>query len=173
MTLDTIFDTFKIFYEFFINLYNNICNIKEENDIIYDITFNEIYKEKNNLQYFENNIMDISSHFNENTMNLSKHSGDKELFSEVQTKENTMNLSKHSGDKELFSEVQTKENTMNLSKQSGDKELFSEERSSKENTINLSEKVISTKENINLDDIYNKEKNIHEEQFWNKYYQSE
>jgi hypothetical protein len=151
MTLDTIFDTFKIFYEFFINLYNNICNIKEENDIIYDITFNEIYKEKNNLQYFENNIMDISSHFNENTMNLSKHSGDKELFSEVQTKENTMNLSK----------------------QSGDKELFSEERSSKENTINLSEKVISTKENINLDDIYNKEKNIHEEQFWNKYYQSE
>jgi len=47
-------------------------------------------------------------------MNLSKRSGDKELFSEVQTKENTMNLSKQSGDKELFSEVQTKENTINL-----------------------------------------------------------
>jgi hypothetical protein len=48
-------------------------------------------------------------------MNLSKRSGDKELFSgEHRSKVNTMNLSKRSGDKELFSEVQTKENTMNL-----------------------------------------------------------
>ena len=45
----------------------------------------------------------------------------------------TMNLSKRSGDKELFSGTIVKENTMNLSKRSGDKELFSEERSSKEN----------------------------------------
>jgi len=46
-----------------------------------------------------------------------------------------MNLSKRSGDKELFSgERSSKENTMNLSKRSGDKELFSGERSSKENT---------------------------------------
>jgi len=50
--------------------------------------------------------------------------------------ENTMNLLKQSGDKELFSEERSsKENTMNLLKQSGDKELFSEERSSKENTL--------------------------------------
>jgi len=49
-----------------------------------------------------------------------------------------MNLSKRSGDKELFSEERSsKENTMNLSKRSGDKELFSEEKSSKENIINL------------------------------------
>jgi hypothetical protein len=33
------------------------------------------------------------------------------LFSGVKTKENTMNLSKQSGDKELFSGVKTKENT--------------------------------------------------------------
>jgi hypothetical protein len=55
-----------------------------------------------------------------NTMNLSKQSGDKELFSGVSMKENTMNLSQQSGDKELFSGVSTKENTMNLSQQSGD-----------------------------------------------------
>jgi hypothetical protein len=37
-------------------------------------------------------------------MNLSTHSGDKELFSgERSSNENTMNLSTHSGDKELFS----------------------------------------------------------------------
>jgi hypothetical protein len=47
-----------------------------------------------------------------------------------------MNLSKQSGDKELFSgERGSKENIMNLSKRSGDKELFSGERGSKENTI--------------------------------------
>jgi hypothetical protein len=43
-----------------------------------------------------------------------------------------MNLSKQSGDKELFSG----EHIMNLSKQSGDKELFSGEHGSKENTDN-------------------------------------
>ena len=36
-------------------------------------------------------------------MNLSKQSGDKELFSGTIVKENTMNLSKRSGDKEPFS----------------------------------------------------------------------
>jgi hypothetical protein len=56
----------------------------------------------------------------------------KELFSEM--KENIMNLSKRSGDKELFSETIMKENTMNLSKRSGYKELFSE-MIVKENTI--------------------------------------
>jgi len=78
----------------------------------------------------------------ENTMNLSKLSGDKELFSgEQSSKENTMNLSKRSGDKELFSEEgSSKENTMNLSKLSGDKELFYGEQSSKENTMNLSKR---------------------------------
>jgi hypothetical protein len=40
------------------------------------------------------------------TMNLSKDlSVDKELFSETIMEENTMNLSIHSGDKELFSGV--------------------------------------------------------------------
>jgi hypothetical protein len=41
----------------------------------------------------------------------------------LDNKDNTMNLSKRSGDKELFFGVKTKENTMNLSKRSGDKEL--------------------------------------------------
>jgi hypothetical protein len=46
----------------------------------------------------------------ENTMNLSKQSGDKELFSVMQMKENTMNLSNRSGDKELFSRTIVEEN---------------------------------------------------------------
>jgi len=75
----------------------------------------------------------------ENTMNLSKRSGDKELFSGTIVKENTMNLSKRSGDKELFSGTIVKENTMNLSKRSGDKELFSG-TIVKENTMNLSKR---------------------------------
>ena len=41
------------------------------------------------------------------------------------TKDNTMNLSKYNGDKELLSGVLTKDNTMNLSKYNGDKELLS------------------------------------------------
>ena len=36
------------------------------------------------------------------TMNISKQSGDKELFSGMLVKENTMNISNRSGDKELF-----------------------------------------------------------------------
>jgi hypothetical protein len=61
----------------------------------------------------------------ENTMNLSKHNGDKELFSGTIVEENTINLSKPNGDKELFSGTIVEENTMNLSKPNGDKELFS------------------------------------------------
>jgi hypothetical protein len=44
------------------------------------------------------------------TMNLSKQSGDKELFYRILVKENTMNLSKQSGDKELFYRTLVKEN---------------------------------------------------------------
>jgi hypothetical protein len=63
----------------------------------------------------------INSNY-DNTMNLSKRSGNEELF----LKENTMNLSKQSKDEEIFSlEQNLKENTMNLSKRSGDKELYS------------------------------------------------
>jgi len=46
------------------------------------------------------------------------------LFSRTLVEENTMNLSKRSGDKELFYGTLVEENTMNLSKRSGDKELF-------------------------------------------------
>ena len=60
-------------------------------------------------------ILTINNDYNY-TMNLSKRSGDKELFSGVKKKENTMNLSKRSGDKELFSEVQTKENINKIQK---------------------------------------------------------
>ena len=56
------------------------------------------------------NTFKINNRFN--TMNLSKHSGDKELFYETNIKENTMNLSKHSGDKELFYGTNMKENTL-------------------------------------------------------------
>jgi hypothetical protein len=48
-------------------------------------------------------------------------------------KENRMNLSKNSGDKELFSRMKMKENTINFSKRSEDKELFSFEFRSPEN----------------------------------------
>ena len=44
-------------------------------------------------------------------MNLSKRSGDKELFYETLVKENTMNLSECSEDKELISGVLTKDIT--------------------------------------------------------------
>jgi hypothetical protein len=48
-----------------------------------------------------------------NKMNLSKESGDKELFSGTIVEENTMNLSKENTNKKLFSEVSMKENTIN------------------------------------------------------------
>jgi hypothetical protein len=50
----------------------------------------------------------------ENTMNLSKRSVDKELFSSAIAIENTMNLSEHRQDKELFSSAIAIENTINL-----------------------------------------------------------
>ena len=88
------------------------------------------------------------------------------LFSREQSsKENTMNLSKLSEDKELFSEVLTKENTMNLSKLSEDKELFSEEQSSKENT--------SDKESIYIFNIKINLMNISEYYNWNLNYNND
>jgi hypothetical protein len=77
-------------------------------------------------------------------MNLSKQSGDKELFSG----ENTMNLSKQSGDKEQFSG----ENTMNLSNNIVYKEQFSgEQKYNKKSVIceNCSKCFVSMK-NLNL-----------------------
>ena len=126
-------------------LIDNIEN-KDNNIIYYDIDF--IYTDNlpNNIFIEEfDYTMNLSKQSvdkelfsgvktKENSMNLSKQSVDKELFSEVKTKENSMNLSV---DKELFSEVLTKENSMNLSKQSVDKELFSEVKT-KENSMNLS-----------------------------------
>jgi mannose-1-phosphate guanylyltransferase len=47
----------------------------------------------------------------ENTINLSKRSYDKELFSKTIVEENTINLSKRSYDKELFSKTIVEENT--------------------------------------------------------------
>jgi hypothetical protein len=88
------------------------------------------------------------------------------LFSREQSsKENTMNLSKLSEDKELFSEMLTKENTMNLSKLSEDKELFSEEQSSKENT--------SDKESIYIFNIKINLMNISEYYNWNLNYNND
>jgi len=62
-----------------------------------------------------------------------------------------MNLSKHSGDKELFSETPMKENTL-FSRELSSKEntLFSGERNSKENTLFSRER--SSKENTNSKD---------------------
>jgi hypothetical protein len=66
----------------------------------------------------------------------------------------TMNLSKRSEDKELFSGTIVEENTMNLSKRSEDKELFSgtivEENINSDNYINLIEEL------NNNENLYNK-----------------
>jgi len=52
-------------------------------------------------------------------MNLSKQSGDKELFSgERSSKENTEKNCNVNGNSSLFSETLVKDNTMNLSEQS-------------------------------------------------------
>jgi hypothetical protein len=75
------------------------------------------YDKDENLDLF--NDAEIIETTKDNTMNLSKQSEDKELFSgEQNSKENTEN-------KELFSETLLKENTIKLSKQSENKELFS------------------------------------------------
>jgi hypothetical protein len=154
---------------------NNIeeGDFKLLNNYLY-IYWNNGNKEKFIKDNFKNDILVYKEIFldtgiNDNTMNLSKQSGDKELFSEVLTKDNTMNLSEIKEDNKLFSKVLTKDNTMNLSKQNGDKELFYGEQSSKENTNNndlgldsLSE--ISIKENT----IFN-ELEIKENQNINKY----
>jgi hypothetical protein len=67
----------------------------------------------------------------ENTMNLSKQSGDTMNLSKQSG--DTMNLSKQSGDTMNLSKQSG--DTMNLSKQSGDKELFSEEHIEENNDI--------------------------------------
>jgi hypothetical protein len=111
---------------FYFNLYtNNYVNFPSMSDgfglaiYIQDDKLNNLYtwlKRRNYISLIEG----CSEQNKENTMNLSKQSEDKELFSgERSSKENTMNLSKLSEDKE---------NTMNLSKLSKDKELFSIER---------------------------------------------
>ena len=103
---------------------NRICSEQDFYNKYYNFNL-EIYKESNkdlkdmnNLELIKHYIFHgvyenrICSNLNiKNTMNLSKLSGDKELFSGTQLKENTMNLSKRSGDKELFSGTQVKENT--------------------------------------------------------------
>jgi cullin 1 len=86
------------------------------------------------INFLENNKV-----INNNSMNLSKRSEDKELLSGTSVKENSMNLSKRSEDKELLSGTSVKENSMNLSERSEDKELLSG-TSVKENSMNLSER---------------------------------
>jgi hypothetical protein len=106
MKMDNLYSTIELIYAIFMTIYNNIFvyNDKEDviEDIVEDVVFNDIYQNTIKSDYFENNNV------NRNSLKINNLSEHKE------TKDNTMNLSKQSVDKELFSgERSSKENISN------------------------------------------------------------
>ena len=106
MKIDNLYSTIELIYAIFMTIYNNIFvyNDKEDviEDIVEDVVFNDIYQNAIKSDYFENNNV------NRNSLKINNLSEHKE------TKDNTMNLSKQSVDKELFSgERSSKENISN------------------------------------------------------------
>jgi hypothetical protein len=110
---------FSIVYDLYIHILNQKYIITINNDITRELLDkSQLYDKFDEINIYNilNNYFNLNSNIHMNTMNLSKQSGDKELFSGVKTKENTMNLSKQIGDNELFSGVKTKENTIKNNK---------------------------------------------------------
>ena len=102
MKIDNLYSTIELIYAIFIQLYNNFFVYNDKKDVVEDVVFNDIYQNASKSDYFEN------SNVNRDSLKINNLSEHKE------TKDNTMNLSKQSVDKELFSgERSSKENISN------------------------------------------------------------